>query len=187
MRHNWRVKSYQSLIPVIALIAIAAAAWAAGRSPQTTGTPIDGKVVKSDAEWRAVLSPEQFHVTRRKGTERAFTGAYWDTKLDGVYQCVCCGQPLFDSKAKFDSHTGWPSFFQSIDKHAVAEHEDHSLFMTRTEVLCRRCDAHLGHVFFDGPPPTGLRDCMNSAALKLVPRTSDSAIEMRTKHRPSGK
>ncbi len=186
MRKNWRVKAYQSLIPVIALIAIAAAASMAGRSPQTASVPINGKVVKSDAEWRAVLAPEQFHVTRQKGTERAFTGAYWDTKVDGVYQCVCCGQPLFDSKAKFDSHTGWPSFFQPIDKDAVAEHEDHSLFMTRTEVVCSRCDAHLGHVFFDGPPPTGLRYCMNSASLKLVPRISDSAIETGTKHRPAG-
>lgn len=131
------------------------------------------KVTKSDAEWREQLSDIQFQVTRKHGTERAFTGEYHDAKTPGTYTCICCGQPLFSSETKYDSGTGWPSFWAPVDDDAVALKEDRSLFMRRTEVLCSRCDAHLGHVFPDGPAPTGNRFCMNSASLDLNPEADD--------------
>lgn len=123
------------------------------------------KVVKTDAEWKSQLTPDQFHVARKAGTERAFTGPNWDQKANGTYSCVCCGQALFEAGTKYDSGTGWPSFYAPSTEDAVEYNADKSLFSTRTEVVCSNCNAHLGHVFPDGPQPTGLRYCMNGVAM----------------------
>jgi peptide-methionine (R)-S-oxide reductase len=148
----------------------------AAKNPAVAGRLADDAIPKTDAEWKRRLTPEQFEVARKKGTERAFTGKYWNTKTSGTYRCICCGEPLFASGEKFDSGCGWPSFFAPIDGvkgQTIAEHEDRSHFMLRTEVTCRRCGAHLGHVFDDGPPPTGLRYCINSASITLDPNEKD--------------
>jgi peptide-methionine (R)-S-oxide reductase len=135
-----------------------------------TSTTSRPRVEKNDAEWKKQLTREQYHVTRQQGTEQAFTGPFWNEKRAGTYACVCCGTPLFSSETKFESGTGWPSFFRPLAKEAVDEHEDRSFLMRRVEVRCATCDAHLGHVFPDGPKPTGQRYCMNGTALDFAPR-----------------
>jgi peptide-methionine (R)-S-oxide reductase len=137
----------------------------------------DEKITRSNEEWKKILTPEEYHVLREEGTERAFSGEYWDEKRDGVYRCAGCGQVVFDSETKFDSGTGWPSFSEPADDDAIGTREDRSWFMTRTEVHCSRCGGHLGHVFDDGPQPTGLRYCINSVSLDFEKRADGGANE----------
>jgi peptide-methionine (R)-S-oxide reductase len=161
-----RIPVYMALAATI--LACRAAAPAAQKGPKMS-SPAAHRVTHTDAEWKAILTPEQYRILRQKGTERPYTNEYNDNHAKGTYVCAACGQPLFSSEQKFESGTGWPSFWQPISKDAVEEETDRTLGMKRVEVLCARCGGHLGHVFEDGPKPTGLRYCMNSGAMKFIP------------------